>query len=395
MNEDRNRGGQENERAKLLQPAQDVSQDFIDSEPDQDQQQQQQDHSSAIIEGLDQIRSAEKMRHNIDPDADSLGTPVDSDEEADRFEHLQNQAANNFNTGQAGSRPSDAMRVTWTDLAKGRKPDQSSGVLSPRGFGSIKHTNQVGITPQGLDDRGLANFSLKEQQERLKNEYEGLDDEEDEAGLSPDKTLRQQRSDNPNLDDAENDEELPKQYKAKFTRRATKLRQQILDTNERSDKQLASLEEIEKAALDAADKPLLTGSAENLSVDLETEAAEGSEEEDLLFGNFKFRSFKKHKLMEEDYDIINIKDPEPPKKLEALTVYSEEKLVKEGVELMQVNQSQLIEQERNNKLKEEQRVKDEKRQIKEEKEFIEKQQPHMRKELIERKTEIHDLLMRK
>ena len=71
-----------------------------------------------------------------------------------------------------------------------------------------------------------------------------------------------------------------------------------------------------------------------MSVDLETEAAEGSEEEDLLFGNFKFRSFKKHKLMEEDYDIINIKEPEPPKKLEALTVFSEEKLVKEGVELM-------------------------------------------------------------
>ena len=286
------------------------------------------------------------------------------------------------------------MRVTWTDLAKGKKPDQS-GVLSPRGFGSIKQANQVGITPQGLEDRGLADFSLKEQQERLKNEYEGLDDEEDEAGLSPDKSLRQQRSENPNLDDVENDGELPQQYKAKFTRRATKLRQQILDTNERSDKQLASLEEIEKAALDAADKPLLTGSQENLSVDLETEAAEGSDEEDLLFGNFKFRSFKKHKLMEEDYDIINIKEPEPPKKLEALQVFSEEKLVKEGVELMQVNQSQLIEQERNNKLKEEKRIKDEKRQIKEEKEFIEKQQPHMSKELIERKTEIHDLLMRK
>ena len=46
-------------------------------------------------------------------------------------------------------------------------------------------------------------------------------------------------------------------------------------------------------------------------------------------------------------------------------------------------------------MKEEQRIKDEKRQIKEEKEFIKKSQPHTSKELIERKAEIHDLLMRK
>lgn len=337
----------------------------------------------------------------MDPDADSLGTPVDSEEEADQFEHLRGQHASNFNAGTAGSRPSDAMRVTWTDLAKGRNQDQSGtngsgggGVLSPRGFGSIKAANQnqqasfggQGITPshQAVDDKGLADFSLKEQQERLKNQYEGIDDDEDED-LSPEKRLKQQRSGE--IFDAENEGELPTEYKAKFTRRATKLRQQILDTNEKS--------EIEKLASEMAEKPLLTGSQENLSVDLETEIAEGSEEEDLLFGNFKFRSFKKHKLMEEDYDIINIKDPEEPKKLEALQVYSEEKLVKEGVELMQVNQSQLIEQEKNNKVKEEQRIKNEKLQLKEEKQFIEKQQPLMSKELVERKTEIHDLLMRK
>lgn len=34
------------------------------------------------------------------------------------------------------------------------------------------------------------------------------------------------------------------------------------------------------------------------------------DEEDAMFSNFKFRSFKTHKLIEEDYDLLNIEDPE-------------------------------------------------------------------------------------
>ena len=38
--------------------------------------------------------------------------------------------------------------------------------------------------------------------------------------------------------------------------------------------------------------------------------ATGAAEDDELFGTFKFRSFKNHKLLEEDYDLLNIEDPE-------------------------------------------------------------------------------------
>jgi hypothetical protein len=34
------------------------------------------------------------------------------------------------------------------------------------------------------------------------------------------------------------------------------------------------------------------------------------EDDTELFGNFKFRSFKSQKLIDEDYDMLNIEDPE-------------------------------------------------------------------------------------
>jgi len=54
----------------------------------------------------------------------------------------------------------------------------------------------------------------------------------------------------------------------------------------------------------------------------------------LMFGNFKFRSFKTHKLIEEDYDLLNIEDPEDVTNISASTVFPEDKVIKEAVEVV-------------------------------------------------------------
>lgn len=46
--------------------------------------------------------------------------------------------------------------------------------------------------------------------------------------------------------------------------------------------------------------------------EMRTEAGDEDEE---LFSSFTFRSFKTQKLVEEDYELINLKDPEQPTKI--------------------------------------------------------------------------------
>ena len=65
------------------------------------------------------------------------------------------------------------------------------------------------------------------------------------------------------------------------------------------------------------------------------------EEDQELFGNFKFRSFKTHKLIEEDYDLLNIEDPEDVTNITASTVFPEDKVTKEAVEVVPVTKDDL------------------------------------------------------
>lgn len=65
------------------------------------------------------------------------------------------------------------------------------------------------------------------------------------------------------------------------------------------------------------------------------------EEDQLLFGNFKFRSFKTHKLIEEDYELLNIEDPEDVTNISASTAFPEEKVGKEAVEIVPVTKDDL------------------------------------------------------
>ena len=75
-----------------------------------------------------------------------------------------------------------------------------------------------------------------------------------------------------------------------------------------------------------------------------------------MFGNFKFRSFKSHKLLEEDYDLLptKIDDPEDPdlQPIQPSKLFPEEKVVKEAVEIVPITKEELTEENKyQNKLK--------------------------------------------
>lgn len=70
------------------------------------------------------------------------------------------------------------------------------------------------------------------------------------------------------------------------------------------------------------------------------------EEDSEIFGNFKFRSFKTHKLIEEDYDLLNIEDPEDVTNISTSTLFPEDKVVKEAVEVVPVTKEDLLAHQR-------------------------------------------------
>lgn len=61
-----------------------------------------------------------------------------------------------------------------------------------------------------------------------------------------------------------------------------------------------------------------------------------------MFGNFKFRSFKTHKLIEEDYELLNIDDPEDVTNISVSIMFPEDKVVKEAVEVVPVTKEELL-----------------------------------------------------
>ena len=74
-----------------------------------------------------------------------------------------------------------------------------------------------------------------------------------------------------------------------------------------------------------------------------------------MFSNFKFRSFKTHKLIEEDYDLLNIEDPEDVTNINASQVFPEDKVSKESVEVVPVTKADLtVHQKKQEKTKREQ-----------------------------------------
>lgn len=71
----------------------------------------------------------------------------------------------------------------------------------------------------------------------------------------------------------------------------------------------------------------------------EEEETEIHDEEDELFGEFKFRSFKTHKQMEEEYNILDLEDPEEPIELETIQLFPAERVGKEQLEIVPVTKA--------------------------------------------------------
>ena len=206
-------------------------------------------------------------------------------------------------------------RVTWTDLAMGKGP-------SAKVEGDKSKSSQRSLSIS----QAVANFSLANQKKELmEQDYEEIKSEDEEE---PEEI---------------EDKDAPKTYRANFNRRNTVLRQQILS----SDDNLNSLGKRDSAHDDSiSDRPksATDGAAHIGRSDEDTDAVIDYDEQDdqLMFGNFKFRSFKTHKLIEEDYDLLNIEDPEDVTNISASTLFPEDKVIKEAVEVVPVTKEDLM-----------------------------------------------------
>jgi len=124
------------------------------------------------------------------------------------------------------------------------------------------------------------------------------------------------------------------------------LRQQILE----SDDNISFLGKSRSHAGDSqiSDRPKSGGGrsdseGNNRRSDQETDGIlkYDDDEDSELFGNFKFRSFKTHKLIEEDYDLLNIEDPEDVTNISTQALFPEDKVTKEAVEVVPVTKDDL------------------------------------------------------
>jgi len=71
------------------------------------------------------------------------------------------------------------------------------------------------------------------------------------------------------------------------------------------------------------------------NADLETEV------DDLSFSNFRFKSFRTHKLIEEDYSLLQVDDPDEVPMIVTKEIMSDERLSKDGIELVAIDEKQL------------------------------------------------------
>lgn len=123
-------------------------------------------------------------------------------------------------------------------------------------------------------------------------------------------------------------------------RKKTLLREQLLhQTDELLEKSKASGSQL-------GDRPKSGKSGDSgdraglLRTDEDTDAII-EDDDDEVFGNLKFRSFKRHKQMEEDYDLLTIEDPEDLANINTVASFPEDKVVKEAVEVVPVTKNEL------------------------------------------------------
>ena len=66
------------------------------------------------------------------------------------------------------------------------------------------------------------------------------------------------------------------------------------------------------------------------------EAGDDVETQD-SFSNFRFKSFRTHKLIEEDYSLLELDDPEEVPMIISKEIMNENRLNKDGVELVAID----------------------------------------------------------
>lgn len=84
------------------------------------------------------------------------------------------------------------------------------------------------------------------------------------------------------------------------------------------------------------------GTASLSAVDEDT-GDEGDENAD-IFSAFKFTSFRTKNLVDENYEMVHLKDPDEPIPISAPLVFPKEKVEKEAIEVVPINAEELAKQ---------------------------------------------------
>ena len=131
------------------------------------------------------------------------------------------------------------------------------------------------------------------------------------------------------------------------------------------------------------------------TVGQEPNDTEEPETDDEHFGNFRFKSFRKHKLIEEDYSLLNVNDPEEAPPIVVAATFPDERVNKDNIELVTVDHRELLKKEKEETLRQRKKVKDDKALVKSEAKFINKSAKETSKHLKKREKELERMLDRK
>lgn len=113
------------------------------------------------------------------------------------------------------------------------------------------------------------------------------------------------------------------------------------------------------------------------------------------FTNFRFKSFRTHKLIEEDYSLLQVEEPEEAPMIFSKEILPDERLVKDGVELVAIDEKQLNKRTKEVKTKKQVRKNIESRQRAEDSRFIRSMEGDTSKYLDIRWTELQKFLDKK
>ena len=100
-------------------------------------------------------------------------------------------------------------------------------------------------------------------------------------------------------------------------------------------------------------------------------------------------------MVNEDYELLTVRDPEPFKPIKREKIVTEEKLTRKAVELVPIDGEELEREERAKQEREKEQEKAEQRHIEQEKNFVAKQRAFTSKELALRTDEIAKLILKK